>query len=193
MRVLRTLLLAATCLAVPAFGEHAPIQRADRALDGWAVASFTLTDQHGQPFTEKRLRGQWTFVLFGDTTGCAERCRVALAALADLMQRIARADIAKTTQVLFVSLDPRRDKPERLREYLAQFDRRFIGGTGEPAMLQRLVHDVAGETQATATHDDRRAGLLLVGPDATIRAEYLPPFDVRRLTAAYVRLRHGRP
>lgn len=190
MRRLAALLLAATCLALPALGHHGKVQHADRELDGWAVASFKLTDQHGNALTQERLRGRWTFMLFGDTTRCVERCGAALSALAGLSKRIERADVLKTTQIVFVSLDPQRDTPARLREYLAAFDPRFVGGTGAPAMLHWLAGEMGVETAAEPP--DYRGSLLLVGPDATIRAEYAPPFDVPRLTSAYLRARHGR-
>ena len=194
MRRLHAGLFVAACLALPALGHHGEVQRANRVLDGWAVSSFTLADQHGQPLTQERLRGRWTFVLFGDTSGCAQRCGAALTALAALYKRIERADVMKTTQVVFVSLDPQRDTPARLREYLALFDPRFVGATGAPAVLHRLADEMGVKALPTRTTDppDDRGSLLLVGPDATIRAEYPPPFDVPRLTSAYLRARHGR-
>ena len=196
MRRLRALLLVTICLAMPAFGHHGELQRASRELDGWAVASFNLIDQQGRPLTQERLRGRWTFMLFGDTTGCAECCNAALSALAGLSKRIERAELMQTTQVVFVSLDPQRDTPARLREYLTAFDPRFVGGTGTPSMLHRLADEMGVKTALSPTaaieQPDGCGSLLLVGPDATIRAEYLPPFDVPRLTSAYIRMRQGR-
>ncbi len=181
----RAALLVVAAVALPALGDHAPQQRANRELDGWAIASFDLIDQHGRPLTQQHLRGRWTFLLFGDTTGCAQRCGTALSALAGVSKRIARADIARTTQMLFITLDPEHDTPARLRDYLAAFDTRFIGASGAPSVLRRLADDFGVDREHPGS-------LLLVGPDATVRAEYLPPFDVPRLTAAYVRARHGR-
>ena len=178
--------IALAGLALAARAHHVPRQSARHALDGWPV-SLALTDHEGRPFTEERLRGRWTFLLFGDTTRCGPRCGDALAAVAALCLRIAPALAVKTTQLLFVSLDPRTDTPARLRQYLAMFDARFVGATGTPAALQALVHDL-GEEIAGAPY---RGSLLLAGPDAIVRAEYLPPFDVPRLTAAYLRERRG--
>lgn len=181
-RRLAALALTAS-FALPAQANHAVQQAVRKDLDGWAVAAFTLSDQERREFTRDRLHGRWTFVLFGDATRCGQPCGDALAAVAGLCLRIAPADAMKTTQVLFISLDPRRDTPARLRQYLAAYDSRFIGATGTPVVLQQLADDL-GIGAA-------RGSLLLVGPDATIRAEYLPPFDVPRLTAAYLRARRG--
>lgn len=189
--------LLAIMLALPALADHAPRQAARHELDGWAVAPFTLTDQNGCDFSQERLHGRWTFVLFGDSAACAQQpCGAALAALVGLSQRIAPADAMKTTQILFISLDPQRDTPARLRTYLAGFDTRFVGVTGAPVTLQQLADDM-GVSVAVAPVGTQGAprlyggSLLLIGPDATIRAEYLPPLDVLRLTASYLRARHG--
>ena len=107
-------------LAAPTLAHHARVQRADRSLKGWPIEPFTLTDHHGKPFSQANLRGQWTFVLFGDTR-CAEPCTAALSALAGLCKRIERADALKTTQIVFVSVDPEHDTPQRLRDYLAPY------------------------------------------------------------------------
>lgn len=173
-------------LALPALAHHAKQHPMDHALDGWALAPFLLSDQHGRPFTDGHLRGRWTFVLLGNTTTCAAPCGAALAALTGLCQRIERADAMKTTQILFISLDPQRDNPARLRDYLAAHDARFIGATAAPPALQRVADDLG----AGMRRNDR-GSLVLIGPDATIRAEYLPPFDVLRLTASYMRTRRG--
>lgn len=174
-------LLAAATLP-PAFAYHGRTQGANRESAGWPVASFALVDHEGQPFTELRLRGRWTFVLFGDTR-CGARCDAPLAALAAMNQRIASADAIRTTQVLFVSLDPERDTPELLRRHLASFDARFVGATGPRASLTRLMDelDVSG-----------RGALVLIGPDAVLRSELLPPYDPLLLTAEYLRARSRR-
>ena len=177
--------------ALPALARHGTQQAVNHDLDGWAVAPFTLTDQHGRAFTEAHLRGRWTFVLFGNTSDCATQCGAALAALAALCQRIERADAMKTTQVVFISLDPKRGTSARLRQYLSAYDTRFIGATGTPEALRQVADDMRAGTGTDGATQHNDVSLLLVGPDATIRAEYLPPLDVLRLTASYMRMRRG--
>jgi protein SCO1/2 len=166
----------------PAFAYHGRTQGVNRESAGWPVASFTLVDHDGQPFTERRLAGRWTFVLFGDTR-CGARCDAALTALAAMQQRLANAQALRTTQVLFVSLDPERDTPEQLRRHVAAFDPRFVGATAPCASLQRLMDglDVSG-----------RGALVLIGPDAVLREEFLPPYDPLLLTSEYLRTRSRR-
>jgi len=182
---------------LPALAHHGESQRVNLALQGWPVDSFTLVDQSGKAFTQKRLQGQWTFVLFGDTH-CAQPCTAALSALAAMHQRIAPTKAIKTTQVLFVSLDPERDTPEILRRYLASFDERFIGARGSWQTLERLTEDLGISVRkplhpASRVDSTSYAGsLVLIGPDGVVRAELLPPFDALLLTAEYLKTRARR-
>lgn len=188
-RVFATAALAAT-LAAPALADQAEPQRVDRALEGWMVGDFTLVDQHGNAFTQEHLKDRWTFLLFGDTR-CAESCTVALSALAGMRQRIARTKVVKMTQVLFVSLDPQRDSPERLRRYLAPVDTHFIGASGSRENLARLSEDLTPPDAQPGARTSA-GSLWLIGPDRNVRGEFLPPYDVPQLTARFLKMRIGR-
>jgi protein SCO1/2 len=188
------LLLGLEALPAPA-ADAPPPQRVTRVTNAWPVTDFTLVDQNGKPFTQDQVKGRWTFILLGDTH-CAEPCKVALQALAGMFQRIATTEIVKTTQVLFISLDPQQDTPASLRKYLAPFDSRFVGATGAWKTLKQLAEDVGVSDGIPASLDQVRAGdhrytgtLLLMGPDGMVRSEFLPPFDVKRLTAEYLMTR----
>lgn len=182
---------------LPALARHGESQRVNLTNQGWPVGSFTLVDQYGKAFTQKRLRGQWTFVLIGDTH-CAQSCTAALSALAAMHQRIAPTEAIKTTQVLFVSLDPERDTPEILRRYLASFDQRFIGASGSWQTLERLTEDLGISvrkplhTASRVDYTSYAGSLVLIGPDGDVRAEFLPPFDPLLLTAEYLKTRARR-
>jgi protein SCO1/2 len=184
-RPLTSLLVTALCGALalpPAFAHHGRTQGVNRETSGWPVAGFALRDLEGRPFTEQRLKGQWTFVLFGDS-GCGARCDEPLRALAAMSRDIARSDAIRTTQVLFVSLDPERDTPEKLGRYLASFDARFTGATATPPVLKRLMDEL---------DVSERGALVLIGPDAVLRSELLPPYDPLLLTSEYIRTRSRR-
>jgi protein SCO1 len=178
---------------MPALARHNAAQQVNRVSEEWPIDSFTLRDQHERAFTQEQLGGRWTFLLFGDTR-CGEPCAAALSALDSVCRRIGNTEKMKNTQVLFVSLDPEGDTPGQLQKYLAPFDRRFIGATGSPEVLRRLVDDVRASTPAAAQpigagKHSYSGSLLLIGPDGVIRAEFLPPFDVLLLTAEYLKTR----
>jgi protein SCO1/2 len=174
-------LMAWPAAAWPHEGSH---QAVVRTRAGWPVMPFTLTDQHGRPFTQEQLADHWTFVLFGDR-GCRTRCDAALAALVGVQRRIARTEAVKSMQVLFVALAPA-PEPDRLRAWLAGHDPHFVGATGPQATLAALLDDLRTERGAPGP-----GTLLLIGPDASRRAEYLPPYDVPWLTAAFLKARVG--
>ena len=89
---------------------------------------FTLIDTSGQVYdfvaeTDDKL----TLLYFG-YLNCPDICPVHLAQLAEVFDQIPA--IARDTEVVFVTVDPERDSPEKIREYLDEFDRRFVGLTG---------------------------------------------------------------
>ncbi|KLU83445.1 hypothetical protein MAPG_02505 [Magnaporthiopsis poae ATCC 64411] len=89
---------------------------------------FSLTDQHGRPFSSADLRGRYSLVYFG-FSHCPDICPEELdkmAAMFDLVQA-ARPD---TLVPVFVTCDPARDTPKVLKDYLAEFHERFVGLTG---------------------------------------------------------------
>lgn len=182
-------------LIAPVDAGHTRTQRINRVSEAWPVSDFALIDQHGKAFTDKQVQGRWTFILLGDTH-CAEPCKAALTALTGMYQRIATANAIKTTQVLFVSLDSERDRPALLQKYMEPFDNRFVGVTGSRQTLKRLVDDLgvsvrvpAAPGAGNARKNNYSGSLLLMGPDGTVRSEFLPPFDVLLLTAEYLKTR----
>jgi len=185
-----TLLAAATV----ALAGHPPTQRFDEALSGWPIGGFELIDQNRRAFTSAGLRGRWTLLVVGGS-GCGEPCSAALAALTGLYRRIAGTKALRTTQVLFVSLDAT-DTPADLRRLLTRYDARFIGLAGPAAELAGLADDLgitydphAGQESADSGVEQHTGSVWLVGPDAVIRTEFLPPFDVPLFTAAFLKIR----
>jgi protein SCO1/2 len=178
-------------------------QRVNRSQAGWPLSDFALTDHEGKRLTRAQLQKHWSFIVFGDTH-CGTPCTDALEALEGLLQRIAPTAAVKTVQVIFVSLDPARDTPTLLRDYVLAFDNRFIGATGPTETLRSLLDDTGAAdsfpaqppNESKRQQDDRgssyHGSMVLIGPDGVVRAEYLPPFDVKRLTAEFLitRLRH---
>jgi len=111
-----------------------------------------------------------------------------------MYQRIGGTKAITTTQVLFVSFDPQGDTPALLQKYLAPFDSRFIGATAPWQTLKRLADDLnmsarLPESPVSAGNNSYHGSLLLMGPDGTVRGEFLPPFDVLLLTAEYLKTR----
>jgi len=98
------------------------------------IENFALTDEMGQPFTLNELKGRPTLVFFG-FTHCPDVCPTTLAKLA----QIAKEARLPQLRVLLVSVDPARDKPEQLQQYVRAFDPSFKGVTGEQAQIEQLA------------------------------------------------------
>lgn len=96
------------------------------ALDG-------LTDHLGRRFASADLSGKAVVVFFGYTR-CPDICPTALATMQETMRLLGQQEgLAERVQVLFVTVDPERDTPEVLKEYVPWFDPRFIGLRGDAA------------------------------------------------------------
>ncbi|MCS4502991.1 hypothetical protein KBTX_03026 [wastewater metagenome] len=98
--------------------------------------AFSLTDENGQSVTAEDYRGKVTLLFFGYTF-CPDVCPVTLARLSRILGEL-DDDARRDVQVLFVSVDPRRDTPERLRAYTSAFGGDFIGLTGTQDQLKAL-------------------------------------------------------
>jgi len=89
----------------------------------------------GKPFALDAQRGKVVVLEFG-YTNCADVCPVSLALLKEARQRLGA--LGKQLQVVFVTVDPERDTPQRLKAYLAQFDPSFVGLTGTAAQMAAI-------------------------------------------------------
>ncbi|MGR3462930.1 MAG: SCO family protein [Roseovarius sp.] len=96
------------------------------------VADFELTDHTGKTRTEEDFAGQWMLVFFG-FTNCPDVCPTTLSEVAAVMDGLDE-DAAKV-QPLFISIDPERDTPEAMAEFVPLFDAGIIGLTGTPEQI----------------------------------------------------------
>ncbi|QDP20004.1 SCO family protein [Sphingomonas xanthus] len=96
---------------------------------------FTLVDGHGQPFSSAKLNGKPAAIFFG-FTHCPDVCPTTLARLARLRQQLGKGDDA--FRIVFISVDPERDKPEDVGKYSQLFSTPVIGLTGSPAQVEQV-------------------------------------------------------
>jgi len=94
---------------------------------------FHLVDQDGKAFQLSQMRGKTVLFSFG-FTHCPNVCPTTLSDLAKVYQALPAKD-RKKVRVLFVSIDPQRDKPETMKNYVPYFNDSFIGLTGTEAQL----------------------------------------------------------
>jgi protein SCO1/2 len=100
-----------------------------------AAPEFSLKGSDGAELRLGRYRGKVVVLGFG-FTNCEYVCPTTLSTLAKARKKLGVA--GKDFQVVYVTVDPERDGPERMREYLAAFDPSFIGGSGTPQQLDNV-------------------------------------------------------
>lgn len=134
-------LLAAGLLCLAGCGPEPPAA-AFKAVDVTGAdfgRGFQLVDQDGQRRRLEDFRGR-TVVLFFGYTHCPDVCPTTLRVLA-LAQGLLGAEASGRVQVLFVTVDPERDTPERLKAYLAGFHPGFLGLRGTEDELQAVTRE----------------------------------------------------
>lgn len=152
------------------------------------IAPFALVDQDGQPFTPARLQGRWT-LLFAGFTHCPDVCPATLGLMKSLASRLQPAPA-----LVFLSVDPERDTPARLREYVSYFGAGIQGVTGTTEQLDAFCASlglayvkVPGASQAEYTVD-HSAALVLLDPQGRIAAYFQAPHKADTLAADLARV-----
>jgi len=112
------------------FSETGAIQAA--AIGG----PFHLIDQDGQPFSDRDLKGK-TFLVFFGFTHCPDICPTTLFEMSEIMRDLGPE--ADRTAALFISVDPERDTPQAMKDYLSSFDPHVRGLTGDAAALAAVA------------------------------------------------------
>jgi len=99
---------------------------------------FTVRGSDGKELKLSQYRGKLVLLEFGYTS-CVDVCPVSLGMLAEARRQMGAQ--ASQLQVIYVTVDPERDTPERMRNYLRAFDPTFIGATGTPQQMARVRQD----------------------------------------------------
>lgn len=99
-------------------------------------ADFELTDHAGVVRTDEDFAGRWMLVFFG-FTHCPDICPTTLAEVAAVMDGL--GEETSDVQPLFISIDPERDTPAALSEYVPNFSPAVIGLTGTPSQIERTA------------------------------------------------------
>ena len=173
MRALsRVALVLLAALAAVACGPEAPKFMASDVTGTSFGHDFSLIDHNGMPRTLADYRGKAVVVFFGYTQ-CPDFCPTTLAELAEAMKRL--GPDAERVQVLFVTVDPERDTPALLKNYVPAFDPRFIGLYGDADATARTAKEFKvvyqkrpGQTPGTYTMD-HSAGTFIFDPNGKLR------------------------
>ena len=114
--------------------QSEPPQASSTAL-GTIGGPFTLTGTDGQPFSSGKLNGKPAAVFFG-FTHCPDVCPTTIARLARLRRDLGKGEEALS--IVFISVDPERDTPAELGNYMRLYDTPVIGLTGTPGQIEQV-------------------------------------------------------
>jgi protein SCO1/2 len=158
-------LLLAGCDSQPQFGNS------DISAAGYAT-DFALTDHTGKPRTMADFRGKAVVIFFGYTQ-CPDVCPTTLTGMAEAMKLL--GEDASKVQVLFVTVDPERDTPQLLAQYVPVFNPGFLGLYADAQTIARTAQDFRvfykkqpGSTPTTYTVD-HTAGSYVYDPQGRLR------------------------
>lgn len=154
-----------------------------------------LTLANGETFSNKDLEGSWTLMYFGFTY-CPDICPATLANLAQVMKELKAINpqVAEKVNVMLVSVDPGRDTPEKLAQYVDFFDESFVGATSNAANLKALTQqlnvafEVVGDTASDDYLVEHSAQVVLVNPRGDYQGFLKPPFKPKELADALVKM-----
>jgi protein SCO1/2 len=158
------------------------------------LPAFTLHDGQNEPFTREHLLGRTSLLFFG-FTHCPDICPATLQQLAlarkQLQEQSAGASATDTAglrpqawQIVFISVDPERDTPQKLQAYVSHFGEGVVGATGSPESIREMTSALGIWFGKEALSEDDSEGdysvshstaVLVIGEDATFRALFSAP------------------
>ena len=122
-------LAGATVLLITTPQGGQPVQSSGTAL---VSGPFSLVGADGKPVTDRDFRGRYMLIFFG-FTHCPDICPAELQVIAQALEQL--GDKAKNVVPIFITLDPERDTPEAMGNYLKSFGPNFVGLTGSPEAI----------------------------------------------------------
>ena len=157
--------------------------------------NFRLIDHNNKPFDLNRLKGHWSFLFFG-YTHCPDVCPLAM----QIMRKVWQAPQLKTVintnmQMIFVSVDPDRDKPALLKSYVQYYNPAFIGVTGKADEIDNLTGQLGilygfDDPNENGDYNVSHSGqIILIDPQGNMRAVFSPPLSPQSITRDFIAIK----
>lgn len=157
------------------------------------IHAFDTVDHTGKPFGLERLKGHWSFLFFG-YTHCPDICPVTLSVLDRVQQQLQQKGV-DNVRTLFVTVDPERDTPERLAEYVHYFNPAFIGLGGSEARVQTLTAQIgiaASKQESSGDGDylvNHSSAVFLVDPRGRLVGLFSTPHKAGEIVSRFLAIR----
>ncbi|MGY3264671.1 SCO family protein [Lysobacter sp. HA35] len=177
-------LLAARHVFAPA-ASTAPDLKAVHLIDPRPIPAFALRQSDGTQLVPGELKGHWTLVFLG-FTHCPDVCPTTLAEMARAQKQWESLPETTRPRLLFVSVDPDRDTPDRVGEYAHAFHRDTLAATADVPTLERFARSIglvfeksppAPGAPADAYSVDHSAAMIALDPEGRMAGLLQPPLD----------------
>ena len=126
-------------------------EKKDKFISSYSGSSFDLKDVNNKPITEKSFQGPLTAIFFG-FTNCPDICPLTLSNLDQVLEKL-NDDESKKFSVYFISIDPEKDSPKIIKNYLDSFKNKIYGITGDPQKIYSLSKSWGVLTEKIFTED----------------------------------------
>jgi protein SCO1/2 len=169
--------VASIVLVIVLVSGRDPIPSAGASAIG---GPFSLIDQNGRTVTDQDLRGRPFLVFFG-FTHCPDVCPTTLFELSEVLGKL--GPDAQKVSALFVTVDPERDTPADMKDYLSSFDPHLVGLTGDPAAIAAVAKEYRVYVKKVPLDGgdytmDHTALVYLMDKDG----RFVAPFNLKRST-----------
>ena len=149
------------------------------------LTAFTMTDLNNNVITPSTLSGRWSVLFFGYTS-CPDVCPTTLSQLSAVWKALVDVPPAKKPQFVFISVDSKRDTPQKLAGYVRYFSPEFEGWTGSTDQVQLLTKAIGVPVIIQSLPDgtysiDHSASLFIVNPEQQLYAVVSPPYETADL------------
>jgi len=203
MRPKIILLIAVTLIALAlglTVGVWSTREAAKPEIAGFAypqprkLSPIALTAHDGSAFTLDRLRGKWTFAYFGYTY-CPDVCPTTLAELARVQSLLEASNEDDNSQYLLISVDPKRDTPEHLAQYVPHFNKKLIGVSGSRPEIDKFIQEIGVAYEFPEGTDGENypvshsSVVALFDPNARLHAIFTAPHKAESIAEGFRKLK----
>jgi protein SCO1/2 len=144
------------------------------------LPELQMVDKHGEPAGKEAFYGKLSLVFMGFTS-CGHICPTKMAEMR-MIQGQLQDKFNKPLNVVFVSVDPDRDTPELIKQYVESFDQSFSGMTGSAEAIEVFANTLGAPYFVDPDPEqyivDHSSALFLIGPDASLVGTITPPLDI---------------
>lgn len=148
---------------------------------------FKLIDHNNVEKTEKYFHGKWLFVYLG-FTNCPKVCPMQMSVMKQVLQELYFTGHSNLVIPMLITVDPERDTPEVMKEYIAHFDTRIVGLTGAQQEIEKVKNIFRAFSKTAQSSDSSKYDVIhsdyfyLVDPNGDLVQSYANNQDYMQLT-----------